>query len=311
MECSISIDPDKKLNEVTIQNNSLTISESMGMTNQANQPTSNDQILSLKKQPRPEHIALNVKDPAGIAKWYCDHLGMKIVRKSPPPANTHFIGDAGGNMMFELYNNPDVPVLEFASFSHMALHVAFMVDNVKAMRDSLIASGAKLVEDISVTPMGDQVLMLRDPWGLAIQFVKRVSPMLTPAGIRPEHLAFNVADPQSMTNWHCENLGMKVNRKGTPPTYTNFIADAGNNMMLELFNNSAYPILDMSKIHHLSLHIAFIVDDVRSIRNGLITAGASLVDDLTVSASGDEILMLRNPWGTPLQFIKRAKPMLK
>jgi uncharacterized glyoxalase superfamily protein PhnB len=114
-----------------------------------------------------------------------------------------------------------------------------------------------------------------------------------------------------MANWYCENLGMKVRRKGTPPTYTNFIADAGNNMMFELFNNSGYPVLDMYKIHPLSIHIAFVVDDVRAARNGLIAAGATLVDDITIGPTGDEILMLRNPWGVPLQIIKRAKPMLK
>jgi catechol 2,3-dioxygenase-like lactoylglutathione lyase family enzyme len=311
MNCSLSIDPERKLKEVTLQNNSLALKECIPMADLSHQSKSSDQILSLKQQPRPEHVAFNVKNPADVAKWYCDHVGLKIVRKSPPPGNTHFIGDAGGNMMFELYNNPDVPVLDFASISHMAMHLAFMVDDVKAVRDSLIASGAKLVEDITITPAGDQVLMLRDPWGLAIQFVKRNSPMLTHAGVRPEHFALNVADPQSVTNWYCENLGMKVNRQGTAPTYTNFVADAGNNMMFELFINSAYPILDVFKIQPLSLHIAFVVDDVRAVRNGLIAAGATLVDDITVSASGDEILMLRNPWGVPLQIIKRAKPMLK
>jgi glyoxylase I family protein len=179
------------------------------------------------------------------------------------------------------------------------------------MRDSLLVAGAKLVEDITTTPAGDQVLMMRDPWGFAIQFVKRSSPMLVPAGIRPEHVALNVADPLSMTNWYCENLGMKVIRKGTPPTYTNFISDAGHNMMFELFNNSAYPVLDMLKINPLSLHIAFVVDDVRAIRNGLIAAGATLAEEIKMSASGDEILMLRDPWGVPIQFIKRAEPMLK
>ena len=309
IKSSVSIDSDKKLNEVTVKNNSIVLKENINMANQANQ--SNGQIVSLKKQPRLEHIAFNVKDPVAVAKWYCEHLGMKIVRKSPPPGNTHFIGDSAGNMMCELYNNPNIPVLDFASISHMAMHLAFMTDDVKAMRDSLLIAGAKLVEDITTIPSGDQILMMRDPWGLAIQFVKRISPMLIPTGTRPEHFALNVADPQSMTNWYCENLGMKVNRKGTPPTYTNFVADAGNNMMFELYNNSGYPVLDMSKINHLSLHIAFVVDDVHAIRNALIAAGATLADDITISASGDEILMLRNPWGVPLQFIKRAKPMLK
>jgi hypothetical protein len=81
--------------------------------------------------------------------------------------------------------------------------------------------------------------------------------------------------------------------------------------MFELFYNKDYPMLDLVKINPLSLHIAYVVDDVRAIRNGLIAAGATLVDEITVGASGDEILMMRNPWGVSLQFIKRAKPMLK
>ncbi|GAI31566.1 unnamed protein product, partial [marine sediment metagenome] len=34
------------------------------------------------------------------------------------------------------------------------------------------------VGDISVTPGGDEIAILRDPWGVAIQFVKRAEPML-------------------------------------------------------------------------------------------------------------------------------------
>ena len=32
--------------------------------------------------------------------------------------------------------------------------------------------------DISVTPAGDQLAMLRDPWGFAIQLAKRNQPMI-------------------------------------------------------------------------------------------------------------------------------------
>ena len=34
-----------------------------------------------------EHIALNVPDPVAMADWYLDHLGMKLARSGPPPAN--------------------------------------------------------------------------------------------------------------------------------------------------------------------------------------------------------------------------------
>jgi catechol 2,3-dioxygenase-like lactoylglutathione lyase family enzyme len=320
-KCAIRIDPEKKLSEVTRMNNTIDLNESGLMTSTMKRKKTDDQITELEKKPRAEHIAFNVKDPAAVAQWYCVHLGMMIVRKSPPPANTHFIGDSSGNMMLELYHNADVPVLDFASISHMAMHLAFMVDSIQAMRDSLLAAGATLVEDVNQTPAGDRVLMMRDPWGLAIQFVKRISPMLTPsgvppsgvppAGVRPEHIAFNIPDPQSTANWYCENLGMKVVRSGGSPTYTMFIADAGKHMMMELFHNSAYPMIDWPAVNYLSFHFAFMVEDVRAVRNSLIAAGATLAEDVRVTNTGDEVLMLRDPWGKPIQFLKRGEPMWK
>ena len=32
---------------------------------------------------RLEHVAINVKDPEGMAKWYCENLGMKIQLSCP------------------------------------------------------------------------------------------------------------------------------------------------------------------------------------------------------------------------------------
>jgi uncharacterized glyoxalase superfamily protein PhnB len=60
----------------------------------------------------------------------------------------------------------------------LLLHIAFMVDDVKGVREKLITAGATPVGDISVTSRGDELAMLRDPWGVAIQFVKRAEPML-------------------------------------------------------------------------------------------------------------------------------------
>jgi len=54
-------------------------------------------------------------------------------------------------------------------------HVAFMVD---AVRRKLIAAGATPVGEVTTTPAGDKLAMLRDPWGLAIQFLRRADPML-------------------------------------------------------------------------------------------------------------------------------------
>jgi glyoxylase I family protein len=127
---------------------------------------------------RLEHVAINVEDPVGMAKWYGRNLGMKVVRKGPAPISMHFVSDAGSNMMLELYNNPPDAVPDYVSMDPLLLHIAFMVDDVKAIREKLIAAGATPVGDITITPSGDELAMLRDPWGVPIQFVRRAKSML-------------------------------------------------------------------------------------------------------------------------------------
>jgi glyoxylase I family protein len=128
---------------------------------------------------RLEHVALNVENPAGMAKWWCENLGMKIVRKGPPPVNMYFISDAGGNMMLEIYHNPPDAVPDYRSMNPLMLHIAFMVDDVKGTCRKLIAAGATVASEPAVTDSGDELAMLRDPWGVPIQILKRANPMLT------------------------------------------------------------------------------------------------------------------------------------
>lgn len=127
---------------------------------------------------RLEHIGLNVADPVKAAQWYTENLGMKVLRESPAPVNGRFLADAGGNMMLELYHNPPDAVPDYAAMDPLLLHVAFMVDDVDAMRGKLIAAGATAVGEVTTTPAGDKLAMLRDPWGLAVQLVRRADPML-------------------------------------------------------------------------------------------------------------------------------------
>jgi catechol 2,3-dioxygenase-like lactoylglutathione lyase family enzyme len=310
-KCIVRIDPQKTLNEITLMNNTIDLQGSSFMTPRHQEQQPQDQMGAPVNPPRPEHLAFNVKDPPKIAQWYVDHLGMKIYRASPPPGKGRFVGDASGNMMFELLGNDAAPVFDCSSYNHNSLHVAFMTDNIIATRDSLLAAGATVVEDITATPSGDNVLMMRDPFGLAIQFVMRVKPMLVPAGIRFEHLALNVSDPQAMTNWYAENLGYKVMRKGGPPTYGTFISDAGGHIMYELGINAQYPVIDFSKVPTSALHFAYTVDDVWSVRNALIAAGATLAEEVRETNTGDQVLVLRDPWGFAIQFIKRGEAMLK
>jgi catechol 2,3-dioxygenase-like lactoylglutathione lyase family enzyme len=136
-------------------------------------------MMKDKNKIRIEHIAINVKDPVAMAEWYCANLQMKVVKKGPAPINTRFICDAGGIMMLELYNNPPDAVPDYGSMDPLVFHIAFTVDNVKYIRDKLIAAGAVPVGEASKTSGGDEIAVLRDPWGLALQFVRRAEPMIS------------------------------------------------------------------------------------------------------------------------------------
>lgn len=125
-----------------------------------------------------EHVGYMVQDPPAAAQWYCRHLGFRIARKTNESPWTHFLVDGSGRVMLEIYNNPKAQVPDYAATDPLVLHVAFTVEDVAAARTRLLAAGATADGDITVIPCGDQLAMLRDPWGLPIQLAKRAEPMV-------------------------------------------------------------------------------------------------------------------------------------
>ena len=125
-----------------------------------------------------EHVALQVAEPAAMGDWYVRHLGCTIARSGSEPLSIRFLKDGSGASMLELYRNPRVAVPDYAQMDPMLVHVAFVTDDPAADRDRLVAAGATIVEDLNTTPAGDQIMMLRDPWGVALQLVKRKEPMI-------------------------------------------------------------------------------------------------------------------------------------
>jgi glyoxylase I family protein len=58
------------------------------------------------------------------------------------------------------------------------LHVAFQVDDVSTARERLLKAGATAEGEMTSNDAGDQFAMVRDPWGFAIQLVRRAQPVL-------------------------------------------------------------------------------------------------------------------------------------
>jgi len=128
---------------------------------------------------RIEHVAINVADPVGMARWYGENMGITVVREGPGPMNARFMADASGNVILEVYNNPPDGVPDYANMDPLLLHIAFMVAAVKGAREKLLAAGATALGGIDVLDNGDEMTMVRDPWGIALQLLKRSEPMLS------------------------------------------------------------------------------------------------------------------------------------
>jgi uncharacterized glyoxalase superfamily protein PhnB len=125
-----------------------------------------------------EHLALQVPDPVSLADWYVKHLGCTVARSSEAPSYARFLMESGGTVMLEVYRNPKVPVPNYDQIDPLLLHIALVSADPAADRDRLVAAGAKIAENLTTTPAGDSLVMLRDPWGIALQLVKRAQPML-------------------------------------------------------------------------------------------------------------------------------------
>lgn len=124
-----------------------------------------------------EHFAFNVVEPVAMAEWYCKNLGMTVMRKQPKAPHTHFLADSSGTVMIEIYNNPPEAVPAYAQMNPLLLHLAFVSAEPTKDKDRLLKVGATLVDEIRLDD-GSHLVMLRDPWGLAIQLCKRGKPML-------------------------------------------------------------------------------------------------------------------------------------
>lgn len=124
-----------------------------------------------------EHFALNVSDAPAAASWYEEHLGLKVVKKMKESPFMTFLADDSGTVMIEIYSNPKGETLDFATLHPLAVHLALVSEDPNGDRDRLVEAGAKVISD-DILPDGSHLVMVKDPWGLALQLCKRAVPMI-------------------------------------------------------------------------------------------------------------------------------------
>lgn len=120
-----------------------------------------------------------------------------------------------------------------------------------------------------------------------------------------EHFALNLKNPIEVSDWYCTHLQMKKVLEKKEAPFVTFLADSENRVVCELYYQPDFPITDFKNEHHLTFHFAFKTDNAETLKQKLITAGATLLDN-TILNDGSHLVMLRDPWGLPLQLCQRT-----
>lgn len=129
-----------------------------------------------------------------------------------------------------------------------------------------------------------------------------------------EHVAFAVSDPEAVAAWYCAQFGMRIVGLGGGGDV--FVADDRGQVMLQFEDARritpgpgeepvSYHGRDMRR-----LHLAFWADDVAAERARLLAAGATADDEVITTPAGDVMTTIRDPWGLPIQILRRKVKMI-
>jgi catechol 2,3-dioxygenase-like lactoylglutathione lyase family enzyme len=126
-----------------------------------------------------EHVAFNVPDARAQARWLVDQLGFTVYRASETAPYMNFLADETGRVVLELYSNTAAPIPDYKNQPPLVLHFAMATKDAGADGERLRQAGGTVFSD-TTQPDGTRFVMVRDPWGLALQFCQRASPFPMP-----------------------------------------------------------------------------------------------------------------------------------
>lgn len=125
-----------------------------------------------------------------------------------------------------------------------------------------------------------------------------------------EHIALNVNNVDAVVKWYVAHLGLKVVSQQQVAPFMTFLADSGNRVVLELYQRPDALMMDLAQQHPLTLHMAFVSENAQTDSDRLQQVGATFVEEV-YKEDGSHLVMLRDPWGLPLQLCERTTPFNK
>tara|TARA_R110001592_G_scaffold138319_1_gene357202 strand:- start:1655 stop:2035 length:381 start_codon:yes stop_codon:yes gene_type:complete len=120
-----------------------------------------------------------------------------------------------------------------------------------------------------------------------------------------EHFALNVVDINGVVNWYCTHLGLTIANQQKVSPFMTFLADSTDRVVIEFYKREDELAEDFSNRHPLTFHVAFVSENVEEDRQRLLKAGASFFEEI-FKEDGSHLVMLRDPWGMPLQLCQRT-----
>ena len=122
------------------------------------------------------HTMLRVNDLDESLRFYCEHLGMTLLRKQDYPGGRFTLafvgyGDEASHSVVELTYNWDTHHYEIGNgFGHLAVGV----DDIYKVCEALRAKGVKIVREPGPMQHGSTVIaFVEDPNGYRIELIQR------------------------------------------------------------------------------------------------------------------------------------------
>lgn len=121
-----------------------------------------------------------------------------------------------------------------------------------------------------------------------------------------EHFAINVAEVKAVVAWYVDNLGLVITSEQVEPPFMTFLSDSTGRVIIELYHRPDETITQFSEQHPLTFHVAFVSENAKKDRSRLEKEKASFVEEVK-KEDGTHLVMMRDPWGMPLQLCQRAQ----
>ncbi|MBP1687422.1 MAG: lactoylglutathione lyase [Deltaproteobacteria bacterium] len=122
------------------------------------------------------HTMIRVNDLDESLRFYCEHLGMTLLRKQDYPGGRFTLafvgyGDEASHSVVELTYNWDTHHYEIGNgFGHLAVGV----DDIYKVCEALRAKGVKIVREPGPMQHGSTVIaFVEDPNGYRIELIQR------------------------------------------------------------------------------------------------------------------------------------------